>query len=254
MKKIAVLAMSAATIVVVLALAAIPALAGSGTQNDPFGPGDKVTFCHYDGSEQGGGSGKYNQPDASTTATGPAGHIGHSFDVIPSYFFQQNANAQVEFFGGVNWPILNNLPSSPIDFTPLLGSSASTFIASGCAAPAVSTTTPVTTSSVPPTTTTPPPTTTTVPPVHTTTAPPVTTAPPTTTTPPPAGGGNPPPGPGGNPNPNNNPPNNPPNKPPTELAFTGSESAVPLGIAAGLLALLGSLALLRARALTKEEG
>jgi hypothetical protein len=119
------------------------AFAGSGTQQDPFGPGDKVDFCHYDGSDRegGGGSGKYNSPNASATATGPAGHIGHAFDVIPSYFFQQNQNSPVEFFAGVNWPTLTNLPSSPVDFTPLIGSSASAFIAGGCGEPTTTTST-----------------------------------------------------------------------------------------------------------------
>ena len=130
------IAVSAATIVM-MAWTIFPtaAFAGSGTQQDPFGPGDKVDICHYDGSDTQGGSGKYNQPNPSVTGTGPAGHIGHEFDVIPSYYFQQNANAPVEFFAGVNWPTLTNLPSSPVDYTPLLGSSAAVFIASGCAEP-----------------------------------------------------------------------------------------------------------------------
>jgi hypothetical protein len=98
MRKALLLTTIASIAVLALVVAAPFAFAGSGSQNDPFGPGDKVTFCHYDGSDNGGGgSGKYNQPDASTTATGPAGHIGHAFDVIPSYFFKQNANAQTTF-------------------------------------------------------------------------------------------------------------------------------------------------------------
>lgn len=242
------------------------AYAGTGTQNDPFGPGDKVTFCHYDGSDQegGGGSGKYNMPNASTTATGPAGHIGHAFDVIPAYWFKQNQNSQATFYGGVNWPTLTNLPSSPIDFTPLLGSSAATFIAGGCAAPAESTTTttPITSTSTKPpettttttpvttttvvTTTTTPVTTTTTPPVHTTTtAPPVTTT--TTTAPPPVGA--PPNNPPGNPNPH---PHNPPNNPPTPIhtvgtAFTGAEDVLPMTVIAASLLLLGVGLLLASR-------
>jgi hypothetical protein len=81
------IAVSAATILM-MAWAVFPtaAFAGDGSQGNPFGPGDKVNFCHYDGSDRegGGGSGKYNSPNASATATGPAGHIGHAFDVIPS--------------------------------------------------------------------------------------------------------------------------------------------------------------------------
>jgi hypothetical protein len=260
-KKIAVmLALVSALTLAMLGLATLPAFAGNGSQNDPFGPGDKVTFCHYDGSETGGGSGKYNQPDASTTATGPAGHIGHAFDVIPSYFFQQNQNDPVTFYAGVNWPTLTNLPSSPVDFTPLLGSSAATFIASGCAEPVVSTTAPPT-STVPPTTTAPP--TTTQPPVTTTTAATTTatTPPPTSTTtpPPPVGGGNPPPGPGGNPNPNQGP--GPNNAPPQELAFTGPEGItgwlgahrVEAFAGLSLLAFGGFLMMMRGWALSKEE-
>src|SRR5262245_34709996 len=107
-------AISAGTVLLMLwAIFPTAAFAGSGTEGDPFGPGDKVPFCHYDGSDNGGGgSGKYNMPNASATATGPAGHEqGHEFDVIPSYWFQQNANSQPEFFPGRNWPTLNNLPT-----------------------------------------------------------------------------------------------------------------------------------------------
>jgi hypothetical protein len=140
------------------------ASAGTGTENDPFGPGDKVDFCHYDGSDTGGGSGKYNMPNASTTATGPAGHQEqHEFDVIPSYWFAQHVDDDPVFFPGRNWPTLNHLPTSPIDFSPLLGSPAGTFIATGCGEPVV------TTSSPPPTC---PEGTTTV--TATSTAPPVT--------------------------------------------------------------------------------
>lgn len=121
------------------------AFAGSGTQSDPYGPADKVSFCHYAGSDTGGGSGNYVTPSASVTATGPAGHIGHAFDVIPSYYFQQNHNSPVEQYLGVNWPTLTHLPSSPVDYTPLLGTSAAAFIASGCAAPRTTTTVTTTT-------------------------------------------------------------------------------------------------------------
>ena len=145
MKK-AVVGMAVITVVLTVGLALASgagAIVPDGTEGNPFGPGDKVAFRHYDGSDTGGGSGKYNSPDASTTATGPAGHSQeHAFDVIPSYWFQQNANAPVEFFAGVNWPTLNNLPTSPVDFSPLLGSSASAFIAGGCREPVTSTTAP----------------------------------------------------------------------------------------------------------------
>jgi hypothetical protein len=133
------------------------ASAGTGTQQDPFGPGDKVDFCHYDGSDTGGGSGKYNMPNASATATGPAGHQEeHEFDVIPSYWFAQHEDEDPVFFPGRNWPTLNHLPTSPIDFSPLLGSSASAFIAGGCGAPPCpsGTTTVTVTSTAPPVTVT----------------------------------------------------------------------------------------------------
>lgn len=273
MKKAALASLTLGSVLVValIALGGTAVAGGTGTQQDPFGPGDKVTFCHYDGSETGGGSGKYNSPNASTTATGPAGHIGHSFDVIPSYWFQQNANSAATFYGGVNWPTLTNLPSSPVDFTPLLGSSASAFIAGGCGEPVTTTT--VTTTSPPceeycTTTTTPPTTTTTSPPCEecstTTTEPPTTTTqPPTTTTSPPRTTTTSPPtttsvttttttG-----SPTIAPPTSitkPPNHPhqPHRLAFTGSRFAVPLGALAGVLLLLGVLMYLRGSSVKDE--
>ena len=96
-------------------------------------PQNKVPFCHYDGSDIGGGSGKYNEPDASTTGTGPAGHIDHGFDVIPSYWFQQNPDQPPVEYPGVNWPVLENLPDSPVDYTWMIGMSSESFIAAGCA-------------------------------------------------------------------------------------------------------------------------
>jgi hypothetical protein len=127
------------------------AFAGSGTEQDPFSPGDKVPFCHYDGSDQGGGgSGKYNTPEATVSGNGPNGHgVEHSFDVIPSFFFNQHPADHPQFdpdetifFPGVNWPTLNNMPDSPVDFTPLEGSSASVFIDGGCGEPTTSTSVP----------------------------------------------------------------------------------------------------------------
>jgi Flp pilus assembly protein TadG len=101
----------------------------------PCKPGTHIDFCHYSGSDTGGGSGKYIPTNAGTTSTGPAGgHIpGHAFDVIPPYTYQQKKGGPIVTTPGVNWPILTNLPDSPVDYTWMIGMPSSSFVGGGCA-------------------------------------------------------------------------------------------------------------------------
>ncbi|MBW3621760.1 MAG: hypothetical protein KY461_16065, partial [Actinobacteria bacterium] len=84
--------------VVLAALFAPAAVAGTGTQADPFMPGDSVTICHS-------GNGKkfvVNNPSVSSGGE-TTGHEGHSNDIFPPYWFKQNAGDTPTFFEGQNW-------------------------------------------------------------------------------------------------------------------------------------------------------
>lgn len=72
------------------------AIAGTGTQEDPYGPGDHIAICH-----SGDGT-NFVLIHPSASSGGPAGHEQHEADIFASYYFKQNKNAEVEFVEGQN--------------------------------------------------------------------------------------------------------------------------------------------------------
>lgn len=94
--------LAAAAVVAFFAVIVGVAFAGSGTEQDPYGPGDHVAICHATGSA----TNPYVYIEPSATSGGPAGHGIHEGDIYAGYYFQQNANADVEYVAGSNEDML----------------------------------------------------------------------------------------------------------------------------------------------------
>lgn len=81
-------ALVALFIVAVGALAfASPASANGGHDDTPSADNKKVEFCHYDGSNNNGGSGKYSKIEVSVSAFYNAGHIDHTNDIWKAFSY-----------------------------------------------------------------------------------------------------------------------------------------------------------------------
>src|SRR5689334_15544780 len=65
---------------------AAPASA-TGNDDQPDSDNKKVTFCHYDGSNENGGSGKYSKLETSVAAFYNAGHIDHVNDIWEAFSY-----------------------------------------------------------------------------------------------------------------------------------------------------------------------